>query len=71
MSPFLTAVAVLDAKVADDAAGRVLHLLDVGIDDELARRDHRAGDLGRRRPADDAADHDDHGGDADRHEMRA
>ena len=52
----LDVVAFLDPELADHAAGRVLDLLDVGIDDELARRDHGAGDLGRRRPAADAAD---------------
>ena len=51
----LDAIAVVHAELADDAAGRVLHLLDVGIDDDRARRDQRAGDLGRCRPAADAA----------------
>ena len=61
----LDVVAVLDPEVADDPAGRVLHLLDVGIDDELARRDHGARDLGQRRPAEDDAAHDEDGGEAD------
>ncbi len=51
MSPALTSLAVAHAQLADHAAGRVLHLLDVGIDDQLAWRDHRAGELRRRRPA--------------------
>ena len=36
------AVAVAHEQFADDAAGQVLHLLDVGIDDDRAGRDHRA-----------------------------
>ena len=51
----LDAVAVAHAQLADDAAGRVLHLLHVGIDDDGALRDHRAGQFGRRRPAADTA----------------
>ena len=47
----LDAVAVAHAHFADDAAGRVLHLLDVGIDHDRARRDQRAGQLGGRRPS--------------------
>ena len=58
--PRLDAVAVVHQQFADDAAGRVLHLLDVGIDDDLARRDDRAGQLHRSRPAADAdGEHDD------------
>ncbi len=55
-------VAVAHAQFGNDAAGRVLHLLDVGVDDELALRDHRAGKLAGRGPAADAADqqHDNH-----------
>ena len=41
----LDAVAVLDAQLADHAAGRVLDLLDVRFNDDRARRDQRAGDL--------------------------
>ena len=37
----LDAVAVADLQLADDAAGRVLHLLDVAIDDDLSRRRSR------------------------------
>jgi hypothetical protein len=47
-------VAVADAQFADDAAGRVLDLLDVRIDDDRALRDQRAGNLRRRRPAADS-----------------
>ena len=47
----LDAIAVAHANLADDAAGRMLHLLDVGIDDQGALRDQRAGNLGRRGPA--------------------
>jgi hypothetical protein len=36
----------------------MLHFLDVGFDHDRARRDHRAGQLGRRRPAADTADED-------------
>ena len=49
-------IAVAHVQLGDDAAGRVLHLLDVGIDDELALRDHRAGEFAGRGPAADAAD---------------
>ena len=56
----LDAVAVAHAELADDAAGRVLNLLDVGIDDDRARRDQRAGQRHGPRPAADAAgQHDD------------
>src|SRR5829696_6272079 len=51
----LDLVAVARPQFADDTAGRVLHLLDVRVDDEAARRDHRAGQLGRRRKPADAA----------------
>ena len=44
-------VAVAHAHFADHAAGRVLHLLDVGIDHHRARRNQRAGNRHRRRPA--------------------
>jgi hypothetical protein len=44
-------VAVAHPQLADHAAGRVLHLLDVRIDDDRALRDQRAGNLRRRRPA--------------------
>ena len=58
----LDAVAVAHAQLADDAAGRMLHLLDVGVDDERARRDHGPGELGRRgEPADAAGKERDHG----------
>ena len=63
----LDAIALAHAHLADDAAGRVLHFLDIGIDDQRALRDQRAGDLGSRGPAaksygeecDDGASHDD------------
>jgi len=47
--------AVAGADFADHAAGRVLHFLDVGIDDDGARRDQRARDLRGRGPAAEAA----------------
>src|SRR6266702_1999224 len=47
-------VAVVGTDLADHAAGRMLHLLDVGFDHDLAGRDQRAGDLNRRRPAAEA-----------------
>src|SRR5262249_15478958 len=62
----LDVIAVAHTQLADDAAGRVLHLLDVGIDHELPGRDHRAGELGGRRPAaepDHQQDRGDHDGD--------
>src|SRR3954451_1441124 len=53
----LDLVAVARPQFADDTAGRVLHLLDVRVDDEAARRDHGAGQLGcRRKPADAAGE---------------
>ena len=51
----LDAIAVAHTELADDAAGRVLHLLHVRIDDDGALRDERTGDLGRCRPTADAA----------------
>ena len=47
----LDPVAVVHAHLADDAAGRMLHLLDVGIDDDGALRDQGAGDFRGRSPA--------------------
>ena len=58
------AVAVAHAYLADDAAGRMLHLLDVGIDDDRSGRDQRAGQFGGGGPAADAADQHQHDGDA-------
>ena len=56
----LDAVAVAHAKFADDAAGRVLDLLDVRIDDDRALGDERPGQRHGPRPAADAAgQHDD------------
>ena len=55
MSPALTSVAVAHADFTDHAAGRVLYLLDVGIDDHRSGRDQRAGDRHRRGPAAEAA----------------
>src|SRR5215213_8645877 len=49
-------VAVACPQFGDDAAGRVLHLLHIGIDDELALRDHRAGKFASRSPSAEAAD---------------
>jgi hypothetical protein len=48
---FLHAIAVMDKELADHAAGRVLYLLHVRIDDNRALRDQRAGDFGGRGPA--------------------
>ena len=59
----LDRVAVADPQLADDAAGRVLDLLDVRIDHDEARRDHGAGKLGRRRKPADAAGEQGHDGD--------
>ena len=63
----LDAVAVLHVELADDAAGRVLHFLHVGIDDDGAFGDERAGNLGRRRPAADAAGEQQHNQSAGHH----
>ncbi|MEY9250897.1 hypothetical protein ABH990_001895 [Bradyrhizobium ottawaense] len=57
----LDQVAVAGAHLADHAAGRMLHLLDVGFDHDLARRDQRARDQHGRGPAaetDDKHQHD-------------
>ena len=61
----LHGVTVVDPELADDAAGRVLHLLDVGIDHDRALRDQRAGDLCGRGPAAEAAGEHQHDGKAD------
>src|SRR6202035_3719851 len=47
----LDPIAVVHAHLADHAAGRMLHLLDVGIDDDGALRDQGARDLRGRSPA--------------------
>ena len=60
-------VAVLDIELAHHATGRVLHLLDVRVDHDGARRDERAGDLRGRRPAADAAGEQQHDHQAGRH----
>jgi len=43
-------------SLPDHAAGRVLYLLHIGVDDKLASGDHRAGELRRHRPAAEARD---------------
>ena len=48
------AVAVAGEDLADDAAGRVLDLLDVAVDHDGAGRDDRAGQFRHRRPAAEA-----------------
>ena len=65
--PASTSLALLDQDLPDHAAGRVLHLLDVRFDHDGAGRDHRAGQLGGRRPAADAAD--EQHGDRQSHEI--
>ena len=55
--PASTVLPSLHQDLADDAAGRVLHLLDVRFDDDSAGRDHRAGELAGGGPAADAAEH--------------
>jgi hypothetical protein len=47
--------ALAHQQLADNAAGQVLHLLHVGIDDNRAGRDHRARELGGCRPATEAS----------------
>src|SRR5207302_11473396 len=51
VSAGLDAIAVAHPDLADHAAGRMLHLLDVGIDHHRTRRDQRARNLHRRGPA--------------------
>jgi hypothetical protein len=58
-------VAVAGAHFADDAAGRVLDFLDVGIDDHRAGRDQGAGDLRGRCPAAQTACEHEHNDEAD------
>ena len=48
--------ALPDPDLADDAAALVLNLLGAAVDDQHAGGDHRAGDLGERRPGEDPAD---------------
>lgn len=43
-------VAFLHQDLTDDAAGRVLDLLDMGVDDEISRRNHGPGQLRGRCP---------------------
>ena len=47
---------ILHAKLSDDAAGWMLHLLHVGFDDNDAVGDHSTSKLGRASPAGDARD---------------
>jgi hypothetical protein len=49
------ALPLMHLQLADNAAGRVLHLLDAGVDDELASGHDRAGQGGGRRPQSDGA----------------
>ncbi len=64
------ALTVAHEQFADDAAGRMLDLLHVGIDHDRCRRDDGAGQLGGRGPAADAADQHD-GDDGAAEEMMA
>ncbi len=58
----LDEITVSREHFADNAAGRVLHLLHVGFDDDRSRRNQRARDLRRRCPAaDPAGQNDNHG----------
>ncbi len=50
----LDVVAVMHEQFADHAAGGVLHLLDIGVDDDIARRNQRAGNFRGRGPAAEA-----------------
>src|SRR6185437_6643854 len=59
-------IAVTHPHFAHDAAGRMLHLLDVRIDDERTLRDECAGNLSRGRPAADPAAEQDDDGDAEK-----
>ena len=59
--------ALPDQNLSDHAAGRMLHLLHARLDHDGAGRDHRAGQLGGRRPAADAADEEN--GDRQSHEI--
>src|SRR6185312_4748407 len=54
--PCFHPVAVVHVDLGDDAAGRVLHLLDAGPHDEAAGRDDRAGDMRGRGPYAGAAE---------------
>jgi hypothetical protein len=62
----LDAIAVFHEKLAHHAARRMLNLLDVRVDDKLARRDHCTREFGRRCPAADAED--EHDGSRSAHE---
>src|SRR4051812_5524414 len=53
-------VAIASTHLADDAAGRMLDLLDVGFDHDLTRRDQSARNLHRRPPAAEADQEDQH-----------
>ena len=44
------AIAVLDVDFSNDTAIAVLYFLDAVLDDERAGSDHRAGQIGQRRP---------------------
>ena len=59
--------ALLDQDLSDHAAGRMLHFLHARFDHDGAGRDHRAGQLGGRRPAADTAD--EQHGDRQSHEI--
>ena len=51
MSPARTRTAVAHAQFADHAAGRVLHFLDIGIDDQRCRTRPPRRKVPRRDPA--------------------
>src|SRR3954453_20860815 len=53
-------VAIARTHLADHAAGRMLHLFDIGPDDDLTRRDQRARNLHRPSPAAEADQEDQH-----------
>ena len=50
------ALVITYVKLADDAPGRMLHLLHVGFDHDDASGDHSAGKLGGASPAGDTRD---------------
>jgi hypothetical protein len=66
---FLDLAALLGENLADDAAGRMLHLLDARFDDDGAGSDHGPRQMSGRRPAAHAANQNDGDGQPDEIEL--
>src|SRR5262249_24541096 len=58
----MDAISLSHTQLADNSTGRMLHLLDAGIDDYVALSDDGAGEIHRHRPAANSKRHEEDDG---------